>query len=115
VQSVKSYTRMDQVHDAQELCINDEIRNTITILQHKVKKNSVMLHEELAAGLPLILGFPGELNQVWTNLIDNALDAMKDGGELNVQTLSDAENVIFNVIDSGSGIPPANLERIFDP
>ncbi len=115
VQSVKSYTRMDQVQDMQELCINDGIRNTITMLQHKMRKNSVSLHEELAAGLPLIVGFPGELNQVWTNIIDNALDAMKEGGELAVSTFSDAERVIFRVVDSGLGIAPENLERIFDP
>ncbi len=115
VQSVKSYTRMDQVQDMQELCINDGIRNTITMLQHKMRKNSVVLHEDLAEGLPLIFGFPGELNQVWTNIIDNALDAMKNGGELSVQTMSGSTNVIFNVIDTGPGISPENLERIFDP
>lgn len=115
VQSVKSYTRMDQVQDMQELCINDGIHNTITMLQHKIRKNSVELHEDLAEGLPLILGFPGELNQVWTNIIDNALDAMKNGGTLTVRTISEPPNVIFNVIDNGPGISPENLERIFDP
>ncbi len=115
VQSVKSYTRMDQVQDMQELCINDGIRNTITMLQHKMRTNSVELHETLAAGLPMILGFPGELNQVWTNIIDNALDAMKDGGELAVTTAVDAEHVLFSVVDSGPGIAPENVERIFDP
>ncbi|HZK75809.1 MAG TPA: ATP-binding protein, partial [Candidatus Kapabacteria bacterium] len=115
VQSVKSYTRMDQVQDMQELCINDGIHNTITMLQHKMRKNSIELHEDLASGLPLILGFPGELNQVWTNIIDNALDAMKDGGSLTIRTIGEPTNVIFNVIDTGPGISPENLERIFDP
>lgn len=115
VQSVKSYTRMDQVQDMQEMCINDGIHNTITMLQYKMRKNSIELHEDLAEGLPLILGFPGELNQVWTNIIDNALDAMKDGGELTVRTINEPPNVIFNVIDTGPGISPENLERIFDP
>jgi signal transduction histidine kinase len=115
VQSVKSYTRMDQIADMQELCINDGIANTITMLDHKVRQNNVVLHEELAEGLPLILGFPGELNQVWTNIIDNALDAMKNGGELEVTTKSEPGEVIFSVTDNGPGIPPENLERIFDP
>ena len=115
VQSVKNYTRMDQVHDTQELCINEGIHNTLTILQHKIQRNGVTLHEELEDRLPQISGFPGELNQVWTNIIDNALDAMKKGGELTVRTYGHGGSVVFNVIDTGSGIPPENLERIFDP
>lgn len=115
VLSLKNYTRMDQDDDMQEVAINEGIHNTLRILQHKVKKNSVDLHAELAAGLPPIMGFPGELTQVWTNLIDNALDAMKAGGDLIVKTESDPNHVIFSVRDSGSGIPPEHLDRIFDP
>ena len=115
VQSVKSYTRMDQIQDMQELCINDGIGNTLTMLEHKFRKNSVTLHQELAAGLPLIMGFPGELNQVWTNIIDNALDAMKSGGELTIRTFENGGQVVFDAVDNGPGIPAENLERIFDP
>ncbi len=116
VQSVKSYTRMDQVQDMQELCINDGIHNTVTMLQHKFRKNNVELQEELAAGLPMILGFPGELNQVWTNIIDNALDAMKEnGGTLTVRTYPRDDAVVFSAADTGPGIAPEYLERIFDP
>ena len=115
VQSVKSYTRMDQVHDMQEVAIDEGIRNTLTMLQYKIRHNSITVRDDFAAELPAILGFPGELNQVWTNIIDNALDAMKAGGELTVQTLSDREHVFFVVTDTGPGIPKENLERIFDP
>ena len=115
VQSVKSYTRMDQAQAMDSVCINDGIRNTVTMLEYKARRNSVVLHEELAENLPLVLGFPGELNQVWTNLIDNALDAMNGGGELTVKTSSTSDHVIFTAIDSGPGIDPENLERIFDP
>ncbi|SRR5579883_1367709 len=115
VQSVKSYTRMDQVQDMQEVCINDGIRNTIVMLQHKMRKSNVELHDELAEKLPLIMGFPGELNQVWTNLIDNALDAMNAGGELTVRSSNTPTHVVFSIIDNGPGIPQENLERIFDP
>jgi signal transduction histidine kinase len=115
VQSVKNYTRMDQVHDMQEVAINDGIRNTLTILQHKINRNGIAVTTDLASDLPIILGFPGELNQVWTNIMDNALDAMKKGGELTVKTFADRENVTFTVTDTGTGISPENLERIFDP
>jgi signal transduction histidine kinase len=115
VQSVKSYTRMDQVHDMQEVCINEGIRNTITMLEHKMRRNNITSIEDLAADLPYITGFPGELNQVWTNIIDNALDSMQKGGELVVRTAADTAHVYFIVIDTGPGIPPENLERIFDP
>ena len=115
VQSVKNYTRMDQVQDMQEVRINEGIHNTLTMLEHRMRKNSVARIEDLADDIPPINGFPGELNQVWTNIIDNALDAMPKGGELTVRTESDAENVTFIVIDNGSGISPENLERIFDP
>jgi len=115
VQSVKSYTRMDQVQDMQEVQINEGIVNTMTMLDHKARHNNVAVHEELQNDLPPIIGFPGELNQVWTNIIDNALDAMKDGGELVVRTYSGSDNVVFSATDTGPGIPNENIERIFDP
>lgn len=115
VTSIKSYTRMDQVHDMQDVSINEGIRNTLTILQHKARKNSVNIHEDLLESLPPVRGFPGELTQVWTNLIDNALDAMKEGGDLYITTGVDGRSIFFNVRDTGPGIPKENLERIFDP
>jgi signal transduction histidine kinase len=115
VKSLKNYTRMDQDDDMQEVAINESIRNTLTILQHKVRKNDIVVHQELDETLPAIMGFPGELTQIWTNIIDNALDAMKSGGELTVKTVTEPQCVVFSVIDSGPGIPAEHLERIFDP
>jgi signal transduction histidine kinase len=115
VQSVKSYTRMDQAQAMDSVCINDGIRNTITMLEYKARRQRININADLENDLPLILGFPGELNQVWTNLIDNALDAMKDGGELTIKTTTAQNQVVFTVVDNGPGIAPENLERIFDP
>ncbi len=115
VQSVKSYTRMDQAQAMESVCINEGIRNTITMLEYKARSRGITINVDLEADLPYILGFPGELNQVWTNIIDNALDAMKNGGELTVRSTSTPEQVVFAVIDNGPGIAPENLERIFDP
>ena len=115
IRSIKAYTRMDQVHDMQQVDINEGIRNTLMILQHKIRKNSVQLEAQLSETLPTIKGFPGELNQVWTNLMDNALDAMKEGGTLTVYTGLEKNSVIFRVTDTGAGISSENLQRIFDP
>ena len=106
---------MDQAEAMDLVCINEGIGNTITMLEYKARRQGIIIHADLENDLPLIIGFPGELNQVWTNIIDNAIDAMKDGGELTVKTASTPEEVVFNVIDNGPGIAPENLERIFDP
>lgn len=116
VKSVKTYTRLDQVHDKQQVNVNDGIRNTLVILQHKVRHNNVTVEERLAEDLPEIRGFPGELNQVWTNVMDNALDAMEQsGGVLTVSTRCERDRVEISIGDTGAGIPEELQNRIFDP
>lgn len=115
VGSVKTYTRLDQIQDKQEVNVNDGLRNTLVILNHKSRHNNVSVTEELAEGLPHVKGYPGELNQVWTNIIDNALDAMKQGGELTVKSYLGHGVVAVEIIDNGPGIPQEMQERIFDP
>ncbi|MDX2284210.1 MAG: ATP-binding protein [Bacteroidia bacterium] len=115
VQSVKSYTYMDQVRDRQHVDVREGIRSTYTMLKHKFKKRSIEFIETFAEDLPAVSGFPGELNQVWTNLMDNALDAMEEGGTLEVQAHPDGNCVRVRVIDSGKGIPPDVLSKIWDP
>jgi signal transduction histidine kinase len=66
-------------------------------------------------GLPRVRGFGGELNQVWANLIDNAIDAVKDGGKVMVTARLEGKKVVVRVIDDGAGIPPEAKSRIFDP
>jgi signal transduction histidine kinase len=85
------------------------------MLEYKARRQNITIIADLENHLPEIIGFPGELNQVWTNIIDNAIDAMKDGGELTVKTYSTPGLVFFTATDTGPGIPPENLERIFDP
>jgi len=128
VQSVKSYTYMDRAADKQRVNIHEGIRNTVTMLQHKFKKSNVRFVEQFDENLPEIEGFPGELNQVWTNLLDNALDAVAErsttakteefhnGGEIIVETCNDgAKFARVSIIDNGSGIPAHILGSIFDP
>lgn len=115
VTSVKSYTHMDQAPEQQMSDIRVGIRNTLTILGHKVRKQKVQLKESFPEGMPQVKVFVSELNQVWTNLIDNALDAMPDGGELEINADFDADYLRVRIIDSGTGIPEDVLNKIFDP
>lgn len=117
VASVKTYTHMDQAPDKQFADIHVGIRNTLTMLGYKVKKGNITLHEEFDPTLPPVKALIGELNQVWTNLIDNALDAMESShkGNLTIKTQRVKDNVLVSVIDDGPGIPDDIKSRIFDP
>jgi signal transduction histidine kinase len=116
VNSIKSYSHMDRSSDKTPTDIREGIQNTITILGHKLSKNQVKLIEEFDEHLPQINAIPGELNQVWTNIIDNALDAMEaSGGELKIKADRKGDVVNVQIIDSGSGIPKEIQSRIFEP
>lgn len=117
VSSVKTYTHMDRGSDKQYADIHIGIRNTLTMLGYKLKKGNVELVEEFDHTLPPVKALIGELNQVWTNLIDNALDAMEPNGKgtLTIKTLKDREFVQVFIVDNGPGIPEDIQSRIFDP
>lgn len=115
VKSVKSYTHMDQSPEKQLADIREGIRNTFTILGHKIKKQQVDLKESFPEDMPQIKVFVSELNQVWTNLIDNAIDAMPDGGTLEIAADFDKDYLRVHVIDSGTGIPDDVIGNIFNP
>ncbi|MFY0592189.1 ATP-binding protein [Roseivirga sp.] len=115
VNSVKSYSHMDRSTDFEPTNVHEGLHSTITILNHKFKKNKVSLVENLDTALPNINAVSGELNQVWTNVIDNALDAMEEGGTLELTTTKNAENLMVFIKDSGPGIPEDIQSRIFEP
>jgi signal transduction histidine kinase len=117
VSSVKTFTHMDRGQDKQYADIHIGILNTLTMLGYKIKKGNVSVIEDFDRTLPEVKALIGELNQVWTNLIDNALDAMAPSGKgtLTIKTRRDREFVEVFIVDDGPGIPPEIQSQVFDP
>ena len=91
------------------------LENTLLILKHKLRKKNISVVCEFASDVPGITAYGSELNQVWTNLIDNAVDAMPDGGKLKVRTKREPADVMVEIRDNGPGIPDSVRSRIFEP
>lgn len=115
VGSIKSYTHMDQSPAKEDVNIHDGLDNTLVMLNHKIKKKNIVLDRHYDSNLPLVNAFPGELNQVWTNLIDNALDALQQGGELTIMTRFEGGVAKVCIRDNGPGIPEEIQGKIFEP
>jgi signal transduction histidine kinase len=112
VRAIKEYSYMDQA-PVQEIDIVSGIETTLTILEHKLRRG-ITVQREYAPELPRVLANGSELNQVWTNLIDNASDAMKDKGVLTIRTASDKDHVIVEIGDNGPGISKDVQSHIFE-
>ena len=112
VKAVKAYSYMDQ-SPMQEVDVHEGIENTLTMLGHKLKNVTVTRKYDRA--IPRIMAYGGELNQVWTNLLDNAIDAVKGKGKICVATFLDDDQVVVEIADNGSGIPPDVQSHIFEP
>jgi signal transduction histidine kinase len=113
VKGLKSYSYMDQA-PTQQVDIHEGLDGTLAILRHKLK-GGVEVVRDYGADVPLIDAFGSELNQVWTNLIDNAIDAMSGEGKLILQTRCEGDWVVVAVTDNGPGIPEGIQAKIFDP
>jgi PAS domain S-box-containing protein len=113
VKALKTYTHMDQA-PVQLVDVREGLENTLVILHNKLKRG-VTVKREYADDLPAIEAYAGELNQVWTNMIDNAVDAMEGEGTLIVRARREGSWVVVEIEDDGPGIPPEHLARIFDP
>jgi signal transduction histidine kinase len=113
VRAIKEYTFMDQ-SPVQNVDVVKSLQTTLTILNHKLKRGITVQRDYQPIPL-LVNSFGSELNQVWTNLIDNAIDAMSGGGELRVRTYRDDTCVVIEIGDNGSGISPEIKSHIFEP
>ena len=117
VSAIKNFTHMDRDRDKEYTDIHSGIKNTLTMLGYKLKKGNIKLVEEYDTALPKVKAFVGELNQVWTNLLDNALDAMEvdQQGKLEISTARDDDYIKVSITDDGPGIPDDIQSQIFDP
>jgi signal transduction histidine kinase len=113
VRAMKSYTYLDQA-PLLEVDVHEGLENTLLILQHKLKQG-VTVKRDYAPALPRIQAYASELNQVWTNIIDNAIDAMQGKGEITLRTYTRDDGVVVEIIDNGPGIPENIQARIFEP
>ena len=115
VSAVKRFTYMDRATVTEPSSVAQGIIDTVAVLASKAKAKSVMVRLEIPDGLPLVRAFGGELNQVWSNLLENALDAAPPSGQVSVKAAQHGDDIIVRVIDDGPGIPPDIQGRIFDP
>jgi signal transduction histidine kinase len=116
ISAVKSYSYMDQA-PLQDVNIHDGIENTLTMFQHKLKKADITIIREYHSNLPHVNAIGNELNQVWTNLIDNAIDGIGSHGTILIRTKNEGNtHILVEIVDSGSrGIPKDVQPRIFEP
>ena len=115
VGAIKSHVHMDRTNELQPTDIHKDIENTLTLLGHKLREKNITVKKIFCSNLEDVPVYVGELNQVWTNIIDNAIYALSPGGELTIETTCDTKNANVKIIDNGAGIPAEIQSRIFDP
>ena len=113
VSTMKSYSQLDRA-PLQDIDVTEGIESTLVILGEKLH-DGITVVRDYTDDMPRIEAIPGELNQVWTNLIDNAIDAMEGEGTLRASTRIEGEHVVVEVADTGSGMPPDVQARAFEP
>lgn len=116
VSAVKSYSYMDQA-PLQDVDIHKGIESTLTMLQYKLRKADITINREYDSNLPHVNAYGNELSEVWTNLIDNAIDAIGEHGAISIRTKNEGnDHILVEIADNGSqGIPEDVRSRIFEP
>jgi signal transduction histidine kinase len=115
VTAVKGFTHMDQAMVAEPVDLLSSLRNTVAVLNAKARSKSAGVTVTVEPNLPRVRGFIGELNQVWANLIDNALDAVPRSGRVDVTASREGGRVVVRVVDNGPGIPENIRNHVFEP
>jgi signal transduction histidine kinase len=113
VEAAKSYSNMDRA-PLVEVDVNEGIEQTLAVLGYRIGPN-VEVARDYDPNLPRITAYGGELNQVWTNLIDNAIDAVDSNGQLRLRTTCEGDGVLVEISDDGPGVPEDLQARVFEP
>jgi signal transduction histidine kinase len=116
IKAVKSYSYLDRA-PVQEVDVHEGLDSTLVILRHKIKPTYTIIRD-YEPGLPRIEAYAGELNQVWTNILDNALDALGDrpeGAEIRLRTRRQDDGIVVDLCDNGPGVPPEIQSRVYEP
>jgi signal transduction histidine kinase len=114
VAAAKQYSQMDRAAH-QDIDVRDGLKSTLVMLSHKIKERGINVVKDFDHSLPTVPAHPAELNQVLTNLIDNAIYAMAEGGTLTVRTVPEDGWVLVEICDTGAGIPVEMQQKIFEP
>ncbi|HEX8943573.1 MAG TPA: ATP-binding protein [Gemmatimonadaceae bacterium] len=115
VSAVKRFTYMDRATVTEPSSVTQGLVDTVAVLASKAKSKAVTVRLEMPDTLPLVRAYGGELNQVWANLIENALDAVPSSGQIVISAKHAGDSVVVRIVDNGPGIPPDIQARIFDP
>jgi signal transduction histidine kinase len=115
VAAVKRFTYMDKLSASDSVEIEAGLRDTIRVVASKIKEKGAAITLDVEPGLPRVRANGGALNQVWLNLLDNALDAIPDSGRIDISARRELDRIAVCLVDNGPGIPPDIMPRIFDP
>jgi signal transduction histidine kinase len=113
VGAVKTYAYMDR-GDMVEVDLHEGLETTLIVLGHKLKHTSIEVKRDYDRSLPKLMVRGPELNQVWTNLLDNAIDALGESGTIEITTRRDGDCAVVDISDTGPGIPAEACEKVFD-
>jgi signal transduction histidine kinase len=114
VAAVKAYAYMDR-GGAVQADVHEGIETTLAVLAHKLKHKQIEIQRDYDRSLPPLTVYGSELNQVWTNLLDNAIDAVGDSGTITLRTTRDGDCILVDITDTGPGISPDIRSRVFEP
>lgn len=115
VAAVKRFTWMDRLSGPEPLEVEEGLRDTVRVVAAKARQRGVAVTVDVQDALPPVRAVGGELNQVWLNLLDNALDAVDEGGRVEVTARRELDRVVVRIVDDGPGIPEDVLPHVFDP
>jgi signal transduction histidine kinase len=115
VTAVKGFTHMDKDRDVGPVELRPGLADTVALLEGKARARSVAISLDIAPDLPIVYGLIAEINQIWMNLIDNAIDAAPENGQVTVSAALEGPSVVVSVVDDGPGIPADIKRNIFDP